>query len=270
MEDPQRIWGGDEITNSQRSVEYALIKTRSLSLSSSENQWVSKIESLRKEIELSEDEISMVDYGAGSNVLDTEGNLSLTKTRIVGELCRATSKKYKWAVLLFNLIREFKPLTCLELGTCLGVSAAFEAAALKLNKKGQLITIEGSNSLAEIARQNFRKLKLDNVRVEIGTFQDKLDSIFADMETINYAFIDGHHDEGPTVKYFDMIFPHLSSPAVVIFDDIAWSEGMKRAWNRLKKDNRLDITIDLGNVGVCLVDNKAAESKNFDLSTYLC
>ena len=67
------------------------------------------------------------------------------------------SKHYFWSLLLFKLIREFKPLNSVELGTCLGISGAYQAAAQKLNKSGRLITLEGAKSLASLAEKNLQK-----------------------------------------------------------------------------------------------------------------
>ena len=92
-------------------------------------------------------------------------------TKAIGDACK-TSKSHFWSFLLFKLIREFKPSTCLELGTALGISACYQAAALKLNQAGNLTTLEGADSLALIAKQHFQALGLDNVRVVIGRFQD--------------------------------------------------------------------------------------------------
>ena len=47
----------------------------------------------------------------------------------------------------------------MELGTCIGISAAYQAAAIKLNEKGKLITLEGSVERTKIANENFMNLQ---------------------------------------------------------------------------------------------------------------
>lgn len=237
-----------------------------------EKEWIGKIEALREKLKSSTSEISIIDYGSGSINLDTKNEKSdqnKPKSRIIGEVCQTASKPYIWSFLLFNLIREFKPSVCLELGTCLGISASFQASALKLNQKGKLITLEGSESLAEIAKNNFQLLGLDNIQVEIGMFQNTLDEALIKNKPINYAFIDGHHDEYATEQYFEKIFPFLSEQALVIFDDISWSEGMKRVWRKIEEDEKVKVSIDLGGVGICLIDDKIEEKQNYKLFNYL-
>ena len=41
--------------------------------------------------------------------------------------------------ILFRLIRNLEPSSCVELGSCVGISASYQAGALSLNKKGQII-----------------------------------------------------------------------------------------------------------------------------------
>ena len=65
-------------------------------------------------------------------------------------------------MLLFNLVRGTRPATALELGSCLGLSAAYQAMAMQLNKCGRFVTLEGSPGFARIAAQTIATLELDN------------------------------------------------------------------------------------------------------------
>ena len=62
----------------------------------------------------------------------------------VQDVCRV-SKPPKPSLLMYLLIRAFKPLKVIELGTNVGISSAFQATALKLNGQGgRMITLEAS------------------------------------------------------------------------------------------------------------------------------
>ena len=255
-----------------RTLAKAVIEALHNKLTPEERTWVEKIESLRKELNLSTAEIIMPDYGAGAG--DQEENAEIkssqrnVKTRIVGQMCLTASKPYLWTMFLFKLIRKFSPNVCLELGTCMGISACYQAAALKLNSRGKMITLEGAQSLAEIAQKNFRDLGFDNISLVIGRFQDTLNDVLKEHGPIDYAFIDGHHEEKATIAYFEQILPFLSERAVLIFDDISWSEGMKRAWNTIEGNENIALSIDLTNMGVCILEkgNMKKQSFNFRIS----
>jgi predicted O-methyltransferase YrrM len=46
-------------------------------------------------------------------------------------------------MVLYKLVKNFKPLMWLELGTCLGFSSSYLAAVLKINNDGKVISMEG-------------------------------------------------------------------------------------------------------------------------------
>jgi predicted O-methyltransferase YrrM len=121
-----------------------------------------------------------------------------------------------------------------------------------VNRNGHTITLEGAPALAELAQSHLRSLKLDNAQVITGRFSDTLQPTLKSVKTVDYAFVDGHHDEQATVAYYKQLLPHLVDGAVVIFDDISWSSGMRRAWQRLEGDESISLSINLRTVGICV------------------
>lgn len=261
-----RLYG--EVDWGSRLIASALMGALQNDAISEEKVWIDKIESLREELNSSTSEVSIVDYGAGKpglNLTDEEMYQGRVITSSVGDICRTGSKPYFWSFLLFRLIREFRPSVCLELGTCLGISASFQAAALKLNQAGKIVTLEGAELLASLAQRNFQSLGLDNVSIVIGRFQDTLDGVLNEHAPLDYAFIDGHHDEKATMTYFEQIFPFLSDKAIIVFDDISWSEGMKRVWKGIEMDERVKISVDLRHVGICIIDRGIEGKQSFKI-----
>jgi predicted O-methyltransferase YrrM len=98
--------------------------------------------------------------------------------------------------------------------------------------------------------RNFTNLGLDNVETVRGRFQDTLSKVLSANSPVNYAFIDGHHDEAATVKYFNAFVPALADTAVVVFDDIHWSDGMTRAWDVIRRHGHVRVSVDLGLMGI--------------------
>jgi predicted O-methyltransferase YrrM len=176
----------------------------------------------------------------------------------IGRVAQADSRGHRSLLMLFRLVREFRPLHCLELGTCIGLSAAYTASALDLNGKGELVTMEYSPARVALARRNLEELGLRNVRVEEGRFADILTPYLATAPAIDFAFIDGHHDEQATLQYLELLLPHLAADAVLVFDDISWSAGMARAWQRIQAHSRLGISIDLYAVGIGIAGPEAS------------
>ncbi len=227
------------------TLEEALSEALANRLDPAEEDWVRRVETLRRKLHRCTDTMAAYDYGAGPG-----GTLDVT----VGERCRRASKPYFWSLLLMKLVRKFRPLRCVELGTCLGISAAYQGAALAINADGgTLTTIEGCPQTAQWASRNLSGLGLGNATVVAGLFENTLPAILEDPRPVDYVFVDGHHDGPATLEYFDLLRPHLSERSLVIFDDISWSVGMRDAWSRLKMDPRVLQAVDFRKVGVCVV-----------------
>jgi predicted O-methyltransferase YrrM len=175
-----------------------------------------------------------------------------TVTRVVSEVCFTAAIASSHAPTLYFLIRQFGSLNGLELGTNLGIGACYQAAALAENG-GRLTTLEGAVPLAERAAASLRHLGLNNVEVVCGVFAETLPRVVNRLSTIDYAYVDGHHQEEPTVRYLSLIRPKLSDGAIVVFDDITWSDGMRRAWQRIKSSPRVSFTVEMRRFGIIIM-----------------
>jgi predicted O-methyltransferase YrrM len=231
----------------------AIIDTVDNKFDEAEKNWVGRIEELRRRMAGSAEKLEVMEYGAepGDSKL-TEDAMYRGRAicRTIGQQCTLTSRASREALLLLRLVRQLKPRTCIELGTSVGISACYQAAALKLNGAGRLVTMEGADSVASVAIRNFTDLGLDNVEVVRGRFQDTLSKVLSANSPVDYAFIDGHHDEAATVRYFTAFVPALAGAKVVVFDDIRWSDGMKRAWDAIRRHRHVRTSVDLGSMGI--------------------
>lgn len=180
----------------------------------------------------------------------TEGDET---TAVVGEVCRRASKSPKWALVLFKLIRHLQPAACLEIGTCLGISAAYQAAALQLNGSGRLVTVEGIESLAKLASANLAELQAASATVITGMFGDVWEGLAPSLSPLDYAFIDGSHNPRATLRFFEELETHMEHGGVFVFDDIRWSTGMAAAWTIIQSYPHVVAAVDLIGIGVLVV-----------------
>ncbi|HEX8674003.1 MAG TPA: class I SAM-dependent methyltransferase [Longimicrobium sp.] len=170
----------------------------------------------------------------------------------VGEACVA-SKGPVPARALYALVREFQPASILELGTNVGISTAYLAAALRsLGGGGRTTTLEASPYRLRVARETHHRLGLDGISYRQGLFADTLEPALQEIGDVDFVFIDGYHQYEPTLSCFGTIWKRSRPGALFVFDDIRWSKGMRRAWKRLQHDERLSLTADLGCMGVAV------------------
>jgi len=220
-----------------------------------ERVWVDRIEQVRASLADSQTPLTITDFGAGKRTSDgvEQGESQDAIVRTLGDMT-ASSKPARWAYLLFRLIRQLEPESCLELGACVGISAGYQAAALELNGAGRLLSLEGAEVLAARSSQTLEELGLsDRASVRQGAFAATLPGALADLRPLDWVFVDGHHVEEATIEYTELIVPALSGEAVVVYDDINWSPGMQRAWARIEADPRFSLTVDLRTVGLAVV-----------------
>ena len=223
------------------------------------------IDEIRDGYLASNETIKITDYGSGnptSRRSNQQMHEGVIKKETVSEVCKRASTKNKWGQLIFKLIRDFKPENCLELGTCLGISGAYQVSALKLNGKGQFITVEGSPEIAKIADNGLKKLNYQGYKVNVGRFFDVLPKILSKNNLIDFVFIDGHHDKIATKKYYEFIYPYLNERSIVIFDDINWSDGMKEVWKIIHEEGEgIKTSFDFYKWGICFIDKNKKESE---------
>jgi predicted O-methyltransferase YrrM len=198
--------------------------------------------------------VETTDFGAGAG--DNGYRVYLKPlSKIVKERSHTIPRLH----LLYNLARYFKPQTMLEFGTAAGVSTIYLKKGLPESK---MITMEGCPGLSAIARDNFNKLKLKNIEVANGNFDVMLDDVLNGFKKLDFVFFDGNHRKEPTLRYFNHCMEKAHEESVFIFDDIHWSKGMEHAWNTIKADERVRITVDIFWFGMVFF-KKGVAKQNF-------
>lgn len=216
------------------------------------------IEEIRKQCIIDKNIISIVDHGAGS--MSYSGNHTYrTLSSIVNT---AVSMKGK-CILLYRIVRFFKPDTILELGASLGISTLYLAKAAPESK---ILTIEGDPVIASYASRHFKQCGAKLITLVSAKIEDVLSTLLCDYPNINLIYVDAHHSYASTIKYFQEILRVLKD-VVLIFDDIYWSAEMKKAWEDIKNDTRVSITIDLYQMGVVVI-RTGLSKQNFTLIDY--
>lgn len=188
------------------------------------------------------DVLDVNDHGAGSRKM--KGH-----QRGVAEIARYSLQSAHHAQALFKLLHHFHPENILELGTSLGITTSYFAS---VSSNSKVWTIEGSDQIGHVAEQLFQRLQLWNVRLQIGTFDSKLPGVLNEMGRVDCAFIDGHHEYQPTMRYYHQIRKHSHENTLIILDDIHWSASMEKAWNEIIHDVDVTLSLDFYHFGVLL------------------
>jgi predicted O-methyltransferase YrrM len=208
------------------------------------------IETWRKKLLADNHSVQVTDLGAGGR----DGS------RKISEIARLSLKPKKYAQLLYRIARFYKPASIIELGTSLGITTAYLS---KASAQTPVVTIEGDSNIASVARQNFEELGLKNIDLLTGNFEDRLPEALGRFPEPGLVFIDGNHRKEPTLSYFNLLMHQFNNDSILIFDDIHWSKEMELAWEEIKKDERVQATIDLFFIGIVLFRKEFREKQHF-------
>ncbi|GAB5534551.1 MAG: hypothetical protein Rubg2KO_08000 [Rubricoccaceae bacterium] len=239
-------------------------RATALRLSGAERADEEAVDTLRQRLKSTSSTVEVVDYGAG-----TKGGQRPPERRLSDIVSRAATGP-SWGRFLYALARAHRPQRVLELGTNLGISAAYLGLAMKRTEQeggvsGRLITLEGAPALADLSRQHLGELAIeDRVEVVTGRFVDTLPDVLSTSGPFDLVFIDGHHEEEAAFAYASSIRSHLAPNALVILDDVEPGRPVRRAWQRLRDVHPEDDALWLGKLGLIAVGSVPQTSPQED------
>lgn len=199
--------------------------------------------------------IPQSEFGAGSQVLKP-GEIK------VSELGSSAAVDARNGQLLFKLVNFLQPKILLEMGTSLGVSSVYQAAAAQ---EGRFLTIEGSPAIAQLAKKHLEGLKYKNIETFHGSFDEQLPKILPTLPHLDYVYLDGDHRLEPTLRYFEYCLPYLRKTSAFVVADIYWSSEMMQAWQKLRAHPKVTASVDFYDFGVLLFRKTEAAQAHFSL-----
>ena len=120
--------------------------------------------------------------------------------------------------ILYSLVREFKPRTCVEFGTSFGGGTAVVLAALRKNRLPYWY-------IASELRDDIRQQTVANVYAKnlatpqfMTAIEENLDYV---PEEIDFLYVDGDHDLANCQWYLENLLPRVKPGGLVVIHD--WS-----------------------------------------------
>ena len=193
-----------------------------------------------------------VDYGSGSR-----GVKGRESVRRVCDIARGSLTARRYAEMLSRLVNwlggqlrtEDKGLTIIELGTSLGITTSYLAT---VDHRDRVVTYEGCESVANIAREGWDSLGMKNIECRVGEI-DKA-TMLCDIACVDIAFIDADHTHASTRDFFNMLAEKTHEKSVIVVDDIHHSAEMEEAWKEICADERVTSTMDSYQMGLVFFD----------------
>ncbi|MBN2662188.1 MAG: class I SAM-dependent methyltransferase [Bacteroidales bacterium] len=198
-----------------------------------------KIENIRLSLLNNEKIIEVYDLGAGSKK-------QKSANRKISNIAKYSLTSTKYCTFLQKTIEFTNAKKVLELGTSLGISSLYIKSAIN---KPEIHTVEGAQTIANIAKENFILLK-KNIFLHISDFNSFFEKAIKENQKFDFFFIDGHHTKEATLRYFELAKKIMLPNSTFIFDDIRWSKGMYEAWIYIKNSEYQGASVELFKMGV--------------------
>jgi predicted O-methyltransferase YrrM len=228
-----------------------------------EREWIDRIEARRTEVPFEMAAASATfALGPPAEAEGASGNGgpppepdAATELAQAWHVARWASIPPVWGRVLTRLVRELAPGRLLELGTGLGLSGAYQGAAMELNDRGRLVTLD-VHEAGRIAERGFGELGLAK-RIEHvpGYIDETLPEVLGRHGPVDFAFLDAEHTEAATVRHFELVLPHLADGAVAVFDDTNQTEEMRRAWRTVIANPRVTLALPLRRIGIVAISS---------------
>lgn len=215
----------------------------------------SLIEAKRAALLVNKSVINVWDRGAGSRQ-------SKQNQRKIQDIAASALKPKKYAHLLARIVAYFKPANVIEMGTSLGITTCYLA---KSADGKPVFTMEGAPAVAEWAKKTINDLQIENIEIVEGDFNQTLPAVLEKIDRVGLAYIDGNHQYIPTMQYFRDLLKKSDENSFFIFDDIHWSEEMEKAWEEIKQDHAVTLTIDLFYIGLVFFRKENKEPMHYTI-----
>lgn len=166
--------------------------------------------------------------------------------------------------LLATVVRFMRPKTCLELGTGYGMSAVAIVSMLKaIGDFESFDTIDGLEPMCSLSKETLKNQFGELVTCHKGFIQVELPNILKSKNHVDFVFHDAGHSREDYINDFKIVEPHLSTGAIIIFDDLHWDDPRFRVnppqtyegWTEIVKHKRVKRAVEINkNIGLILID----------------
>jgi predicted O-methyltransferase YrrM len=190
------------------------------------------LKALRNKLIYNQDLVKIKHYSETSKVFQSNHQK-------ISTIVKCEGSSYKKQKQLYRITNYFKPKNVLELGTSVGLGSAAMAIA---SNNSIIKTVEVNKNISDIAKKVFKSYQLKNIQIDTSSFKDFFKK--SNYENLDLVYLDGTCDKESTIENFNSLLKHSHNESVFIINNIYWSKEMTEAWNIIKKQKEITVSID--------------------------
>lgn len=214
-----------------------------------------ELKAIRRALLKDNTELEVEDLGAGSKKLNSN-------KRKIKDIAQFGISSNQQSELLFKLINYLQSKVIIELGTSIGLNTMYLSSA---NNNTTIYSIEGSKSLINFSEKLFKTHSKNNIQLLQGNFDDVLPQLLSSIPSFDLIYIDGNHTFEATTSYFNQALQKTLPNSIIILDDIYWSAEMTKAWELIKQNNKVTLSIDCFYFGIVFFRTEIKQKEHFKL-----
>ncbi len=140
-----------------------------------------------------------------------------------------------WCERFYWQLRRERPARTLEVGTSLGLTGLYVLGALERNRHGHFFTIELAPTKVVYARQLFAAFGDTRATCLEGRSEAVLPALLDREPLLDWAWVDIDHRYDSTMSALQLLADHIRPGGTLLFDDINFSDEMRRAWAEIRQ-----------------------------------
>lgn len=187
--------------------------------------------------------------------------ISNAESAAVSHVTKKVPIPAKLIQLLYRLVADLKPGISIVLGDSFGITTAYLSKAAP---EARLVSIMGNSESLSITEETLHKLNIHNVELLSANVEDLLPKLLDGIPELDFILIDGNHSRDSIMNYFKSCLPKMSEHSMMVFEDIYRSREMKSAWEEIKSNSEVSVTIDLFWIGLVFV-RRAQRKEDFTI-----
>lgn len=195
-----------------------------------------------------------------SSLILTENNECLGQLKLqqttVKRLAKKLTNKKEVDRLIYRLVANRQPAVSLQIGTGLGVSAAYFSMA---NSRNPVKIIECEPEFSTVAQRIFSNLGIDNVELRTGNLQQLLHHTLLNSTKLDIVYFNKFKDGETLFNLFGLCLAKADENSMFIIKGIYSDPSTKTMWAKIKELPEVTVTVDLFWIGLVYFKKDQAE-----------
>ncbi|WP_162984974.1 O-methyltransferase [Mesonia aquimarina] len=175
------------------------------------------------------------------------------KTYSLSKLAKIHGTSWKRSKFLNRLTDYLNFKDIIEIGTLVGIRTSCFAA----QEKCSIITIDNCSETQKVAEKNLQKHNFKNINFINDDFINGFKK--CDLEKVDCIYLSNTRRQDLTLQLFEEVLKKVHNNSVIIIEDIHWSKEINAAWEKIKKNKQVKVTVDTFYLGLIFFRKEQAK-----------